>query len=259
MPGVVSHRVILMSTAMAAAMLVSTPAWSQNSPPSEGPRAANEEAAGAIVVTARRRVETVQDVPASISLVTAADLQHQNIVNVTDLSSAFSGVVVNNAPNNNAAVSVRGLGTPSASFGFDQSVSLFVDGVYAGRSRDYNTALFDASRVELLRGTQTAILGKNTSLGAISVVSREPGREFSFNGSLTHELELGSTTADIGVDVPVTDTLAIRVASQLADQKRLDPQYLHQRKRPLNAGVRSSRDGVVEANSHVPSSVDISV
>src|SRR3546814_14235892 len=74
----------------------------------------------------------------------------------------------------NDVIYIRGFGSPPANFAFDQSVSLYVDGVYAGRSRQAQAPFFDLQRVEVLRGPQGALFGKNTAAGAVSVVSAGP-------------------------------------------------------------------------------------
>ncbi|HRE45592.1 MAG TPA: TonB-dependent receptor, partial [Terricaulis sp.] len=111
-----------------------------------------------------------------------------------------------------AAVTIRGLGSTGGPGTFESSVAFFVNGVYLPRSREFSSSLFDAERVEVVRGTQGSLLGKNTSLGAVNLVTRTPGDEFEANVSLSHEFELDSWTFNGGVSIPLTQTLSLRLA-----------------------------------------------
>jgi iron complex outermembrane recepter protein len=171
-----------------------------------------------IVVTAGKRQQNLQDTPIAISAISGDALQDQGIVSVDDLDALTPGLVITNSPGNNNTVTVRGLGTASGASSFDQSVSLFVDGVFAGRDRDFLASLFDIERVEVIRGAQTTVLGKNTSLGAISLITRQP--TFDFNGSIGagYEAENGGAYIDAAVGGPVSERLALRFATQYVDE-----------------------------------------
>ena len=111
--------------------------------------------------------------------------QKLNSFHATDIKS-----VMNYTPNvfvestaGDDVIYIRGFGSPPANFSFDQSVSMYVDGVYAGRSRQAQAPFFDLQRVEVLRGPQGALFGKNTPAGAVSVVSANPTN--TFQGEVT--------------------------------------------------------------------------
>jgi len=131
-----------------------------------------------VLVTAQKRVENVQDIPVTINVVAAQQLDHFSIRNTADLAESVPGLTIQPTPQNLAQVAIRGLGTGSASESLDQSVGLFVDGIWSGRVRDFQAALFDVERVEVIKGTQNTLLGKNTSLGALSIISTPPGENF---------------------------------------------------------------------------------
>ena len=82
----------------------------------------------------------------------------------------------------------------------------------------YSSAFFDVERLEVIKGTQSTLLGKNTSLGAISIVTRKPGEEFSGDIKVGAELENGGYSVDAGFDLPISDTLAVRVAGHFVDE-----------------------------------------
>lgn len=155
-----------------------------------------------VLVTAQKRVENVQDIPMTINVVEGFSLDQFTIRNTTDLADSVPGLVIQHTPQNLAQVAIRGLGTGSASESLDQSVGLFIDGIWSGRIREFQTALFDLERVEVIKGTQTALLGKNTSLGALSLVSKRPGERLGGYLQADYETEFDSTYLSGAIDVP---------------------------------------------------------
>jgi iron complex outermembrane recepter protein len=179
--------------------------------------AANDGYGQEIIVTARKRDETVQDVPATIGVVTQETLTNSGVTNLQQLQAVAPGINLAKAPTGNEiGVTIRGLGSSPGVPSFDSSVSLFVDGVYAPRSREFAASMFDVQRIEVIRGTQAALLGKNTSLGAINLISRKPGDRFAVDTRASYEFERGSLVASAGVDIPFSDTLRLRVATSLS-------------------------------------------
>lgn len=168
---------------------------------------------GEILVTARKRAESVQDVPATIGVVTQEAVINSGVSNLQQLQSVAPGINMAKAPTGNEiGVTIRGLGSSPGVPSFDSSVSLFVDGVYAPRSREFAASLFDVERIEVIRGTQAALLGKNTSLGAINLISRKPGDRFAVDARASYEFAFGSIVASGGIDAPPAETLRLRVA-----------------------------------------------
>ncbi|WP_165954202.1 TonB-dependent receptor [Seongchinamella unica] len=155
-----------------------------------------------VLVTAQKRTENVQDIPISISVVDAALIDNFTIRTTTDLADSVPGLVIQHTPQNLAQVTVRGLGTGSASESLDQSVGLFIDGIWTGRIREFQASLFDLERVEVIKGSQNTLLGKNTSLGALSIVSVRPGDELAGYLQADYETEFGSVYTTGAVDLP---------------------------------------------------------
>lgn len=182
--------------------------------PDTPPTAAkNTPTDGEILVTARKRAETAQNIPATIGVVTQAAIIKSGVTNLQQLQAVAPGLNLAKAPTGNEiGVTMRGLGSSPGVPSFDSSVSLFVDGVYAPRSREFAASLFDVQRIEVIRGTQAALLGKNTSLGAINLISRKPGESFAVDARASYEFDRGSVVASGGADVPLADTLHLRVA-----------------------------------------------
>ncbi len=172
-----------------------------------------------VVVTARKRSETAQSVPATVQVVDQEKLERAAVSSFRDLTRVAPGLNISNAPSpNQFAVTIRGLGSKPGNPSFDSSVSLFVDGVFTPRAREFSTALFDIKGLEMIRGTQAALLGKNTSLGAVNLITRKPGETFAADARYLHEFELGSDRIEGGIDLPVSDTLKVRVSGLYNDE-----------------------------------------
>ena len=130
-----------------------------------------------IIVTATKRAQTLQEVPISLAAVTGDTLDAQAVRQFTDLQSMVPNLQIDQT-NGNYAITIRGLGPGPGNLAFEQSVGLFVDGVYSSRARSLQTAFLDVERVEVVRGPQGALFGKNTNAGAISVISRAPSHDY---------------------------------------------------------------------------------
>jgi iron complex outermembrane receptor protein len=162
-----------------------------------------------VVVTAQKREESINDVALSVSALDGEAMKDANIENMNDLTLYTPNVKFNVTPNSNF-VTMRGLGT-GENRGFEQAVGLAVDGVYYGRSDYLLSALLDMERVEVLRGPQGTLFGKNTIAGALNVVTGNPEEEFRGNleilsGAFNQHRYRGMVTA------PITDTMGFRFA-----------------------------------------------
>ena len=130
---------------------------------------------GEIVVTAQKREERLRDVPLAVSAITGTALQAQQITTATDLRLVSPSL--NFTPSANArgeGFAIRGVGTAIFSDTVEQSVGVVVDGVVLGRSGQATGDLLDLERVEVLRGPQGMLFGKNASAGLISITTRRP-------------------------------------------------------------------------------------
>ncbi|WP_109808977.1 TonB-dependent receptor [Sphingosinithalassobacter portus] len=199
---------------VAAGALLATPACAQDAgTDSKGPDNTQSSAAPEIVVTARKRSELAQEVPATVGRIDADTIAARGVQDFTDISSVAPAINISDAPLPNAfSITIRGLGSEPGNPSFDSSVSLFVDGVYTPRSREFSTSLFDVGSIETVKGTQAALLGKNTSLGAVNLITRKPGQDFGFDIRATREFEVYKNRVEGGIDLPVTQDLRFRVA-----------------------------------------------
>ena len=156
--------------------------------------AANDQsyapATESVIVTARHTQEREQDVPISMSVVTADTLEDTGGYTLADIQHIVPGLVSYNSNPRNSSVGIRGLGVTSAQDGLDTSVGVYVDGVYLGRPGMALEDLIDVEQVEVLRGPQGTLYGRNSSAGAINITTRAP----SFTPSLTAEVSGGTYT-----------------------------------------------------------------
>lgn len=163
-----------------------------------------------VVVTAQRREQRLQDVPISVSVASGEMLQRDGLRQLEDLADRMPNVNIAQVPGSDA-ITIRGVGSGN-DLGFEQSVATFVDGVYRSRSRASRLAFFDIDRIEILRGPQTTFFGNNAIAGALNITTRKPSHEFETNLSALYSPSDKEYSLDGGVNIPVTDDLAVRIA-----------------------------------------------
>ncbi|MDE2156246.1 MAG: TonB-dependent receptor [Xanthomonadaceae bacterium] len=136
-------------------------------------KTANAKQLGQVTVTARKREETLQDVPIAVSAFTAASLFKQNVQNLGDLQGKVPSLQVYAARGSNTTLTayIRGVGQADPTWGFDPAVGIYLDDVYMARPQGTLLDVFDVSRIEVLRGPQGSLYGKNTIGGAIKYIS----------------------------------------------------------------------------------------
>src|SRR5688572_13242501 len=176
---------LLTTSAMACCVVLGAPAFAQAVPQevagaasaAEAPAEAASTKTGLdeIVVTARKRSESLQDVPLSVVAVSGELMQQQGIKRLEDLQFKVP----------NFAMTETGIGTNIAirgifsgvNQGFEQSVGTYVDGIHYGRAQQSRTPFLDVERVEVLRGPQSILFGKNSIAGALNIISAQPTRD----------------------------------------------------------------------------------
>ncbi|MBP9712735.1 MAG: TonB-dependent receptor [Sterolibacterium sp.] len=188
-----------------------------------------------VVVTAQKRKEPLQKTPIAITALTARDLETMRIDNLMDLTNKMPSVNIVPFTGNRAApnLSIRGMSNNDSQSTKDSAFGIYIDGVPIGRGVGLASDIADLERVEVLRGPQGTLYGRNTTAGAINFITVKPEREFSFEQTLTagnHGLVAGKTR----INVPLSDQLYTRFS------------YL-----------RSSKDGWVKnRNTTLPNQTD---
>lgn len=161
-----------------------------------------------IVITASKREQTLQDTPISVSVTTAETLERAEIRDLIDLQTVTPSLRVSQLQSSaNTTFIIRGFGNGANNFGIEPSVGVFIDGVYRSRSAGQISDLANVARIEVLRGPQSTLFGKNASAGVISVVTQAP--QFEFGGSLS--ATYGNFDQFIikgDITGPITDTVA---------------------------------------------------
>ncbi|MDZ7768881.1 MAG: TonB-dependent receptor plug domain-containing protein [Woeseiaceae bacterium] len=143
--------------------------------------AGNTQAQGQIeeiVVTAQKREQNIQDVPVAVTAYTGRMLEESAIKDIRDLAAIAPSLISNQSQNSTtSSFSIRGIGTSAQNFGLESSVGLYIDEVYRARPSSIINNLVDIAAVEVLRGPQGTLFGKNTPSGAIIIRSVQPGHE----------------------------------------------------------------------------------
>ena len=210
----------------AATIAIATPAWAQNNSPepsSPVTQTTSPTAAGSvtqdqpdpttdIVVTAQGRAQALADVPVAISAVSAESLQNSGANDIRQLNQLAPSLLVSSTGSEaNGSARIRGIGTVGDNPGLESSVAVFIDGVYRSRSGIGLTELGEIDRVEVLRGPQGTLGGRNSSAGLISIISKAPSfQRFSGGAEATYGNYDFYRLAG-NVNLPLTETIAARV------------------------------------------------
>lgn len=169
-------------------------------------QAADAEGIGDIVVTAQRRSERLQDVPVTVAAFTSERLQAAAIQSTSDLAVITPGLTMGNTsgflrPN------IRGVGTTSVGAGLENSVATYIDGIYIASQPAALLSLSDIERVEVLKGPQGTLFGRNATGGVIQVVTRQPGDEFSGSADIGYG-NYDAVRGNMYLTGPLADNLA---------------------------------------------------
>ncbi|WP_300973383.1 TonB-dependent receptor [Sphingomonas sp. LHG3406-1] len=172
---------------------------------------ANSADAGDIVVTATRRNEALSDVPLAVSAITAQTLENSGVADIRQLTQVSPSLLVSSTSSEAGAgvARIRGIGTVGDNPGLESSVAVFIDGVYRSRTGTGLTELGQIDRIEVLRGPQGTLFGRNASAGLISIITAKP----SFKRQVNAELTVGNydlRRVEVGATGALNDAFAIR-------------------------------------------------
>ena len=182
-----------------------------------------------IVVTARKREESLQEVPVAVNVLTAEMLDTQRIEGIRDLGTIVPGLITTESTSSTAGlVFLRGIGSGSLTPLIDQAVSVNVDGVGISSASLMNAGMFDLERIEVLRGPQALFFGKNSPGGVIALHTKNPTDEFEFELSALYETEGEEPIVRAVISGPLGETLRGRlsVGWSDADNARFDAHNL---------------------------------
>jgi iron complex outermembrane receptor protein len=181
--------------------------------PQQGNTARTATSGDVIIVTARRRQETAQQVPLAISVIRGDSIEATGNFNVVKLQQLAPTLQVYTSNPRNTSVNIRGLGVlfGLTSDGFEQGVGIYVDDVYNSRVAAATFDFLDVAQVEVLRGPQGTLYGKNTTAGAINITTNQPTFDFEARAEVSAG-NLDFKQAKAAISGPLTDKIAARVA-----------------------------------------------
>ena len=201
-------RKLLLATSVMSSFVIMPAAAAQ-----DNEATAEQGGIAEIVVTAQRRDENVQDVPIAISAFSAEQMEAQGITNTLQIGQYVPNLVAQNNTGIGSANAyfLRGLGSTETIATFDPPVGTYVDDIYLSRQNANNLSLFDVERVEVLRGPQGTLFGRNTTGGAINVIMAKPGNAIGGFGEIGYG-RFHKTIARGSIDLPLADSFAIKLS-----------------------------------------------
>src|SRR5579862_589562 len=173
-----------------------------------------------IIVTARKREESILNVPVIETAVPQARIEGMQTVEMTDLANIVPGLAFGrNLLSIGTQVSLRGIGSSSYDQGVDSSVALYVDGMAPGTGLAFESGMFDLGQIEVLKGPQALFYGKSTPGGVISLRSADPTDNFEVSARTAYEFEALTNRQEAIISGPVTDSLKLRLAAIYQDSE----------------------------------------
>jgi outer membrane receptor protein involved in Fe transport len=163
-----------------------------------------------VVVTAQKREQSLMDVPISVNAVDGAKMNEAGITNLEGMTAYVPNLTMNQT-GIGTIIAIRGISS-GINQGFEQSVGQYVDGIYYGRAQLARAPFMDLERVEVLRGPQSILFGKNSIAGAISMLTAKPTDEFEGSISALYEPDHEETDVRLVLSGPLTDNLSGRLA-----------------------------------------------
>ena len=268
MPGFTVKSALLTSVAACCAFGFAPFAQAQGAPPSglavpeaADPAQAPEEAAAddaageveEIVVTARRRSETLTGVPVVVNVLTAERLEQNRADSLASIGELTPTVVVGAYKSNGGgSIGIRGVSSPANQTGFEQAVSVAIDGVQTSDGRITQAGFFDLQQVEVMKGPQALYFGKNSPAGVISIKSANPTSDFRATVRAGHEFVGGETSLEGVVSGPLTEVFGARLAVKY---RNLDG-WLRNTARPIANPFYSAATGAPAGAAQLPGASD---
>jgi len=211
-----SASFVLAAMTATSGLMLATPLHAQES---ATPQADETDDAATIVVTARRREERLIDVPVAVTAFSGAELDKRGAVDITDIASATPNVTLEASRGTNSTLSafIRGVGQQDPVSGFEPGVGIYLDDVYLNRPQAAVLDIYDVERIEVLRGPQGTLYGRNTIGGAVKYVTRMLPQDFSLKVRATYG-SYDQADGVLSVSAPLGDL--VRVGASLARLSR---------------------------------------
>lgn len=230
-----------------SALVVPGMAWGQDAVPEE------DGGLDEIIVTAQKRAEGLSDVPISIAAVSGKQIEAYGQNDLETVSSSIPNLKITQTAIANR-IAIRGIASGDNK-GFEQSVAMFVDGIYYGRDQLSRMPLVDLQRIEVLRGPQPTLFGKNAIAGAVNVVSRRPTADFEGSVSALYEFEHKEAKITGVLSGPLSETVGARVVGYYRD---MDGYFFNTRQNRHEPNLREIFvRGIVQFEGDGPLSADL--
>ena len=175
-----------------------------------GSALAQERVIEEVVVTATKRAESVQDIPLSVNAFTGAQLEEAGVKDIRDIAAQTPGLSIKSRGETEGSVFIRGIGSAAPGIGADPAVGIYIDGLYAARGTNATAAFFDVERVEVVKGPQGTLFGRNASSGAISIITRKPEIGESYGSVLAGFGDEGQQKYELIYNAGLSDNAALR-------------------------------------------------
>ena len=169
-----------------------------------------------VMVTARKTSQNVQDVPLTVNVLNSTALTNQGIANLSDLSAHISNLEWDDAggsSNNSQRMSIRGLASGDSQFGFEPGIGVYVDDVYLGNEIGFNNTLLDIDRIEVLKGPQGTLFGRNTVAGAVSIHTKTPSVDSTYLDTDVSAGNYGLADVRMVGNVPTSADSALKLSA----------------------------------------------
>ncbi|QHD69577.1 TonB-dependent receptor [Sphingobium yanoikuyae] len=184
----------------------------------EGANSSDQAGVGEIVVTAQRRSENLQKTALAVNVIGGNDLIRSGVSQAQDLSRLIPALKLSNGGGGGTQVTIRGIGSFNGLPFAEPGVATNLDGVYLARSGSSNGLFYDLERVEVLKGPQGTLYGRNATAGAVNIITRKPSRDFELQAGMEVG-NYGKMRGDLAVNVPIEGLGALRVAGVVSRQE----------------------------------------
>ena len=192
------------------AVTVADPAYAQTAPTSTTETESASRDIDRVIVTARRREELIQDVPGAVTAISGAELEKKNIPDLAGLADTLPSTTLKSSRGTNTTLTafIRGVGQQDPVAGFEQGVGIYLDDIYLVRPQGALTDIYDLERIEVLRGPQGTLYGRNTIGGAVKYVTRKLSSKPTFNAKATFG-NYGEKDLVLKASTPISDMVRI--------------------------------------------------
>ncbi len=163
-----------------------------------------------VVVTATKRAESVQDIPIAVTAFTGEQLEEAGVKDIRDIAAQTPGLQIKSRGETEGSVFIRGIGSVAPGIGADPAVGIYIDGLYASRGTNATAAFFDIERVEVVKGPQGTLFGRNASSGAISIITRKPEIGENYGSALVGFGDEGQQKYEFIYNAGLGDSSALR-------------------------------------------------